>query len=280
MTEQSPSPSSQTGSPNSTVREVRTHTWSYGRRGTRSFWPGAWLVALGLIFLLDNLHILEARFVFRYFWPVLLVLWGTHKLLSGRHHDRWFGGAALVFGGLMLGNRLLGWSLNVAGLFWPLLLIGFGLSLLLRPRRPHHPFVPQPPPPPIPPPESDTAREVPRSTNPDSDVSSSLHEVAFMAGIERKNVSQAFRGGQITSVMGSVDIDLRDCRVAGSRAEILVHAVMGHVVLRLPRDWAVESRLTAILGNVEDRSDRPVEPASTRLVLDGTVFMGNVELRH
>ena len=285
MADQSPTPSDSTPGPQGPPpRTVHSHTWTYGRHRARSVWPGIWLVGLGLIFLLDNLHVLEARLVFRYFWPLTLIFWGAHTLLSGRQRHRWFGGAALLFGGLLLGNRLLGLSFNVAGLFWPVLLIGLGLSLLLRPRHRHHPFVPPPPiptpGPPVPPPVPGSPTEPSDAAKGDVDPASSVHEVAFMAGIERKNVSQAFRGGQITSVMGSVDIDLRDCRIASGHAEILVHAVMGQVILRLPRNWTVESRLTAILGNVEDHSERPVEPSSTRLVLDGTVFMGNVELRN
>ena len=100
-----------------------------------------------------------------------------------------------------------------------------------------------------------------------------------MAGVQRRNASQAFRGGEITAVMGSVELDLRDCRMAGSEIEIDVSVHLGNVELRIPRDWMVESRLSLVMGNFEDRSVRAVDAATNRLVIRGYTFMGNVEIR-
>src|SRR5262245_11870167 len=86
---------------------------------------GLVLAGLGILFTLDNLHIVPARQVLRY-WPVVLVLVGVTQILQARSIGRMVGGSIwLVLGALLLGERL---NLLSNGLrFWPLLLVGVGL---------------------------------------------------------------------------------------------------------------------------------------------------------
>ena len=80
--------------------------------------------------------------------------------------------------------------------------------------------------------------------------------------------------------MQSGELDLRDCRMADDNASIWIQAVMANITIRLPPNWTVESRLSTILGNLEDRSDRPVDASPRRLIIDGSVFMGQIEIRN
>jgi hypothetical protein len=268
---------------------ARRATFRARCEGTPWFF-GTLLIGLGLLFLLDNLDIIEARFVFRNMWPLLVLFFGLSRLMFGRGGERVFGAIATLFGGLWLGDRLFDWDVNVMGVFWPLILIGLGVSLLFRPRRAwtSSGMPPFPPVPPIPGTPASSAGfaeagDAAAGAGTDdsyTDESARLREVAIMAGIERRNVSQTFRGGAITSVMGSVEIDLRDCRMAEASAIVTVQIIMGQVVLRLPPDWTVESRLSTVLGNLEDRSDRPVQSTPKRLIVEGSVFMGQVEIRN
>ncbi|MEQ1757875.1 MAG: DUF5668 domain-containing protein [Vicinamibacterales bacterium] len=255
---------------------------------------GVVLIGMGVLFLLDNLNLIEARYFFRNFWPLIVILFGLSRLVFGQGGERIFGAIATGFGSFWLADRLFDWDINVIGLFWPIILIGVGLNVLFKARwradlSSHG--SPAPPIPPFPggPPDqaqaphlgfNQAADSTPTSATETTDQSASLREVAILAGIERRNVSQAFRGGTITAAMGSVELDLRDCRMADVGASIWVQVIMGQVVLRLPQNWTVESRVTTVLGNLEDRSDRPVEGSSRRLVIDGSVFMGQVEIRN
>ena len=258
---------------------------------TQWFFPTL-LIALGTIFLLDNLNVIEARFVFRNIWPLLVLAFGLSRLFFGIGGERVFGAIATFFGGFWLADRLFDLDLNIVGLFWPLILIGLGISMLYGRRRWYNP--PPPGVPPIPPSPGGPAPpaffpgspEAGQSTDsaqaaPDSvDQSARLKEVAVFSSIERRNISQVFRGGELTAVMGSVDIDLRDCRMADPTSAIVVQVVMGQVTLRLPSNWTLESHLGTFLGNLEDRSDRPVDPNPKRLILYGSAFMGQVEVRN
>jgi len=253
------------------------------------------LIAMGTIFLLDNLNVIEARYVFRNFWPFVVLAFGLSRLFVGVGGERVFGGFVTLFGGLWLADRLFDLDVNLIGLFWPLLLIALGFSMLYGRRRWYNTPPPDVPPSPnleggptLPPgagfaPGSAEAQQSTDSAQADSDYvdqSARLKEVAVLASIERRNVSQVFRGGELTAIMGSVDIDLRHCRMADPTSTIVVQVVMGHVKLSLPSNWIVESHVGTFLGNLEERSDRPVDPNPKRLILYGSAFMGQVEIRN
>src|SRR3989442_6430356 len=96
------------------ARRMRQH-----RRGAPAF-LGVLLVSLGVLFLLDNLGLIEVRTLIRTYWPLLLVAWGAARLLFGRGSEQLLGGFAIVGGGILLGNQLLGWGLGIWQLLWPL----------------------------------------------------------------------------------------------------------------------------------------------------------------
>jgi predicted membrane protein len=103
-------------------------------------------------------------------------------------------------------------------------------------------------------------------------------DFAFLGAVKRANTSTAFRGGSATAFMGGVEIDLRKARMEGDRAVINVFAMMGGVSLRIPEDWAVESKVFVLLGGIDDKTRPPSEPAGT-LILQGTAVMGGVEIK-
>lgn len=246
---------------------------------------GLFLVTLGVLFLLDNMGFIQARDLIRTYWPTLPMLWGGFYMLRGADPGaRTFAGLVAFAGALMLGDRLYGWRVNAWDLFWPALLIFFGIASIVnaysRPRTPAGP--PDAGVPPIP--NEDNVAEGEADNEPVDvrvDPSAAFSESAFLSGIERRNVSQSFQGGSITAFMGGVEIDLRECRMAAGEAYVDLSIFMGGVELRIPKEWTVESRVTAFLAGFEDRSDPPVAgTAANRLVLRGSVFLGGVEVRN
>ena len=297
------------------ARRLRRHEIGKHWRTQTPWFLGTLLVGLGVLFLLHNLRLVNAGVVFRNMWPAIILAWGLSRVLFGHPGEKMFGAIAAIFGGVWLGDRYFDWDINIAGLFWPLLLIGLGFSMLFRPRRRFFP-------PPFPPPPSGSFGTGPSSgpssfgaeatsapfgeassaqatgLGPDGangssasgqapfddevyeDGAATIREFAFMSGIERRNISQVFRGGSLTALMGGIELDLRGCRMDADSVTILVQVVMGQVSLRLPQGWTVESHVGAALGNVEDRSDPPIEGAPKRLIIEGSVFMGQVEIRN
>jgi hypothetical protein len=107
---------------------------------------------------------------------------------------------------------------------------------------------------------------------------SNFSSTALLSGVERRNSSSDFRGGQAEAVMGGVDLDLREATMQGAEAKIEVSAIMGGIELRVPRTWTVINRVVPILGGVNDHTSS--RDANKRLVIEGTILMGGLEIKN
>jgi hypothetical protein len=110
-----------------------------------------------------------------------------------------------------------------------------------------------------------------------SDGSATFSDLAIMSGIKRRNLSEDFKGGEATAVMGGVDIDLRDARMERGEAVLDVSSIMGGVKIRIPENWTVVSEVDSVMGGFKDNTRHPPSD-DHRLVLKGTVVMGGIEI--
>ena len=214
--------------------------------------PGLVLLAVGLVFLLDNLDLVESGSILR-FWPVILLVAGLKNLIDAQDRSSAVSGTLLAaVGALLLLN-----ALNVIDVdlwdFWPVVLVAIGIRVLMNAMS-----------------GPDDAAAVS-----DSEESAS----AFLGAVERRNRSADFRGGSASAFMGGVNLDLREADIAGERAVIQVFAMMGGLEIRVPEEWTVEVGVTSIMGGIEDKTRGPAATAK-RLVLKGTVIMGGIEIRN
>jgi hypothetical protein len=213
---------------------------------------GLGVMFLGLLLVLDNFGLLQARRIVR-FWPVLLVGMGLFRLYhSLRARTRPCGVVLIPLG---LGLLLLNFGLVSfrQGLAMFLLVAGAVMALRATRREP--------------------AGLAPMAIEPDPD----LDLFSFMSYISRA-VGAAFRGGQVTAIMGFCEIDLRGARIDGE-AVVNVFAFWGGMEIRVPPGWLVEGRGVAVLGAFEDKSRRPDDDRQ-KLIVTGMVIMGGVEVKN
>lgn len=224
-----------------------------GTRFTPQLLMGLLIIAIGALFTLDNLGVVEARHYFR-FWPAALILVGILKVWQSRGGGGAFGGLLFIVAGIwLLLESFAVVTISFVDL-WPLLLVLFGVSLVWRGLR--------------------GARH-----RADTDGNSTLSGVAVLGGVHRGNNSRAFRGGDLTAIMGGCDIDLRQAAIDGE-AVIDVFAMWGGIEIKVPEDWTVSSRVVPILGGFEDKT-RPQRGATThRLVIRGFAIMGGIEVKN
>lgn len=93
---------------------------------------GLLIIAIGIIFLLDQQGIVSAGHVFRIFWPAFFIVLGLEDLLAGYNTRKRTWGAILVAGGTLLLFNQLGYLHIGVALLWPLILIGAGIWVLLQ----------------------------------------------------------------------------------------------------------------------------------------------------
>ena len=114
---------------------------------------------------------------------------------------------------------------------------------------------------------------------------SDFQVISILGGARRSIVGPAFTSGDVVTVMGGNEIDLRDATLApGAEAKIDLLVVMGGSVIRVPDGWAVELRAVPVLGGVADKRWSDASSAAPRadapkLVIEGTVLMGGVTIK-
>jgi len=235
---------------------------------------GGFIALLGLIFLLDNLNIIPASHIYR-FWPLILVAAGIMNLAC--RSGRLFGIILLLAGVLLQLNELgvahFGW-----GQLWPVAIIAVGLLVMWGSFEGRRRLA-----------ESQAAvanGEVAPGVNAEPaarDLRNTLNEVAVFGGVERRVVTQDFRGGSINAIFGGVELDLSRAAMQLPQVELEVNAIFGGVELRVPESWQVISSGQAIFGGYDDKtgsSDDPTsDPAKKLLVLTGSVIFGGVEIK-
>ncbi|GAB4233284.1 MAG: DUF5668 domain-containing protein [Ekhidna sp.] len=177
---------------------------------------------------------------------MVFVVLGAVNLLSGKVRP-----AILFFG---LGAMFYLHYFDIIHLrdFWPVILIGAGLSFLFK------------------------KKITPAVSNTSSDT---FDEVTIFGGNEKKFTSQNFQGGKISCVFGGSEIDLRNVKAADG-AVVEIFCAFGAVELYVPENWKVNLGVTAVFGGFSDeRRISAAEPEAT-VHIKGMVLFGGGELKN
>lgn len=97
---------------------------------------------------------------------------------------------------------------------------------------------------------------------------------------KRRIFSKKFKGGEATCIFGGADIDLSQADMEGTVVIDLVQ-LFGGAKLIVPSNWELKSDMTVILGGVDDKRTMPPQAVSSgkRLVLTGVAMFGGIEIR-
>lgn len=224
---------------------------------------GMLIIAVGVVFMLDNFDIIYAGDFLRY-WPALLVVWGISKVSqSPGSPGKTFGWILIVIGSLMLLDRLAFITFHLHD-WWPLILIIIGLNFLRgswsrtrMKRKDGSPWVTE-----------------------GRDSENFIKHIAIMSGVRRQVTTKEFIGGELTAIMGGCEIDLREAEMKGEEAVIDVVAIWGGIEIRVPMGWSVSVKAMPIMGGVDDKTYPSKEGGHKRLVLTGNIVMGGVEIKN
>ena len=157
---------------------------------SKNFWRGIILVIIGVLFILDNLQVIQFGDFIRTFWPALLILWGF-RVLTRR--------------GTNPSSRV----------------------------RPDH--------------NDDSRENVPADR---------INYSSIMRDVRLRVSSKAFRGGVISTVFGSADIDLSDVGLAQGENTLKVSGVFGGALISLPRGIPVSFSSSTLFGTVQFNDER------------------------
>ena len=204
---------------------------------------GLFFTALGVLMTLDNLGVPDAGRVLRY-WPVVLIaigvlLWRENRIVAA---------VATVIGVLLLAVTTRWFRFSIFDL-WPVILIGVGLTIVLRAV----------------------------GVTPAVGGGSSGNSIWAVLTTRKLQLDPSeLDGRQIVACMGGAEIDLRDGEGAGD-VHIEVLALWGGIELRVPPGWEVTGNVVPIMGGVEMKTGAAKN--GRRVIVSGLVLMAGMEVK-
>jgi len=228
------------------------------------------LIVAGTLLFLGNIGLLPVRDIWDY-WPLALIVVGFGKLFNCRTAGGRVSPVLLiVFGVLFLLITLGIFQIHAHDDSWPLslLLIAFGIAALMKVL------------------DSGVSGKPRVGFAQDSLRSSSdgmLKDAAIFGEVKRKIETVDFRGGQVMSIFGRVELDLRRSLISSpdKSATLDVTVVFGAAEIRIPDSWRVDIKGAAILGTFEDKTIPPNRPSADTptLIITGNAVFGGVEIK-
>jgi predicted membrane protein len=211
---------------------------------------GLGIIAVGVGALLGTLNIINFNDLFHNWWPMLIIGAGILMFIGNPRQYLW--PVLIIFAGALLELRELNMlHFNVWQLFWPIVIIAVGLSVLINRTYSH---------------KNVSKKDLDEIT-------------AIFAGNKTHNQSKDYKGGEITAVFGGAEIDLREATIKDA-AVLNVSAIFGGVTVQVPKNWTVTSKVTPIAGGVENKTEPPTTKGGPTLLIAGDVVFGGVEIKN
>jgi predicted membrane protein len=219
---------------------------------------GIGVMTIGVVFLLDNLGHPIARGALAY-WPVVLIAIGAGKLLQAGSVGEAIGGSiwGLVGAWILLNN--LGvidlTFFRALRLFWPLIIVAVGVSIVWRAVRGRGCQVSE------------------------TDSRDFLDVTAIVGGVKRVSAATNLKAADATAFMGGVHLDLRKA-IVQKEAVVDIFVMWGGIELTIPENWVVDLRVTPLFGGADDKTRPVADPNAPRLLITGTIIFGGLEIKN
>jgi len=213
------------------------------------------ILAVGAIFLLDSLNIMNFGHFIWNWWPVILIIMGLSKFLGNNHSH----GLLLIIIGTVFLSSTLGF-IHIGRLwrFWPLILIGIGLQIILK--------------------SPNKRKLLSNQTNHLNSEYFNLNGI-FNGGDHWIN-SKNLKGGEAFVLFGGLDIDLTNAEVHADGCNFSFTSICGGIEVKVPKNWSVVTSGTSIFGGVSNKTVSIDAGEKVSVNLNGTVLFGGIEIKN
>ncbi|MEI3605672.1 DUF5668 domain-containing protein [Pseudogracilibacillus sp. SE30717A] len=213
-------------------------------------WVGSFFILFGVGFLMQVLGMVDFVQVLSTWWPIALIIVGIIQLITRTYSSIVSGLLFLLIGTVFLANNLT--DVNMTTYLWPLLLIFIGLVFLF------------------------TRTKRGRRANTDENI----HTFSLFAGTDVRSQSKDFQGGNITTIFGGAEIDLREAIISDG-AKLDLTTVFGGISITVPENVQVEVKGIPIFGGWEDKTRHySNEEKATVLTLNCLTVAGGIEIKN
>jgi hypothetical protein len=165
---------------------------------------------------------------------------------------------------------------NLWRFLWPMVLIAVGLGMLVRAVDRHNLAAGG----------SASGSSAAASAGSSFFGSTDAHRVApwaIFSGVRRRIDSQDFEGGEALAIFGGLQLDLTSAATKKDEIVLEANTLFGGIDLRVPENWNVALRGSAIFGGYEDRTSTATSTQDAKrplLILTGFVIFGGVTVKN
>lgn len=236
----------------------------------RRNWLGIILIALGILFFLDNFNFFwfDMRHII-FSWHSVFIIIGIVILIN--HKNSIAGYIFLIIG-------LYGTARHTIPFFfdfdfsdlWPILLFVIGLWLILKKREPS----------PVHDAQFNSSSTSTQGTAFSQDI---LDEVCIFNSCNKIIHSDNFKGGRITTIFGGTKLDLTNVKMLTGENTLEITTIFGGCELRVPQGWKVLLNVTSVFGGFDDKRFVPndyTQSSEGILVIKGVTIFGGGELQY
>lgn len=233
------------------------------RRKSRSV-GGFILIIIGTVLLLQRLDLNIPSYWLS--WQMILIAIGI--VLGVRHRFRIGGWMVMVgVGVVFLLGEVQKWPYDTAQFIWPVVMIGIGLMVIFKRNFSTREWAEK---------KKQFGANVTSVSGDDV-----LDVTAIFGSVDRVITSKAFRGGDVTAIMGGSVLNFIKADIEGT-ATLDVTAIMGGCEIIVPANWNVKVDINSIMGGVDDKRFLDLMPPAGEgklLILKGTCIMGGIEIK-
>jgi predicted membrane protein len=229
---------------------------------------GLIVILTGLVLLLRNTGVIGYDVSHNIFsWGMLVVFIGVMNVIGRK---RWWGIFLIIVGIFLIPDifhHIFNESVNFWHVFWPAVIILFGLSMIFHRGHWHRDRWHKD--------HWHRGRHMTSSSTSDD----FLDEVAVFGGSERVIHSESFRGGRLVAVFGGSKIDLTNVKMASVPNEVEIVVVFGGTELIVPSDWNVKIEVFNIFGGFSDKTAPSQVDLNKTMIIKGVAVFGGGEIK-
>lgn len=220
---------------------------------------------VGIIFLfLGVLYLLSAVIPgfsvdFHTLWPLLLILIAVYNIYRKKKTDTFM--VILLFIGIwymLINNGILRSSYN--DVFWAILVIIVGVSIIYSTYSFNKDY---------------KDRKLDKSGVNDSKF---ITYNGIFGGIEEKVKDDDFKGANVYSIFGAVDLDLTGVKITED-VIINIYSVFGGSTVKLPTGYNVTVNSTAVLGGCDNTNDNKYDKKNKTIYVNSVAVLGGTEVK-
>ncbi|WP_421874409.1 LiaF transmembrane domain-containing protein [Marinoscillum sp.] len=205
---------------------------------------GIILVLVGLVLLLDNLHLIPGLPHYVFHWANIFLVIAVINLFSGNRKPAFI---FLVIWAFFTLDRY--YYVDFED-YWPLIIVAVGISFIIK--------------------------------NKASGVSGTsenyFDDINIFGGSNKRITSQNFEGGKSTNIFGGSTIDLRESKPVDG-ATIQVFTMFGGCDIIAPPEWDMIIDTTSIFGAFDDKRESSNAKTDYKIYVKGFALFGGGSLK-